>query len=514
MKNNSRCVQLWEYFNKYKIWIVVVLGCFFRLLFIGRIPGNYNYFQDEAFSAYEAYSLVNYGMDSHGYHNPVYIETWGSGMSAVQCYIQSFFIRLIGFNPVAIRLPQAILGCLTLVFFYLLVKEIAEERVAFWSTFVLSIAPWHIIMSRWGLDCNYFVGFITISLYLLITARNVVWKTILAAVLMGITLYSYASPWIVMPFLVYGIILYLYLEGEMTLKSIAIYTMVLVIVIIPLFLFIIVNMGLIPEIRTNLISIPKLSYFRSDDAKLSLDNLKRLVTFFWTQYDYISYDSALPYGTYYLFSNVFLVIGLVKNIIKRDKKSIVIWLWFLCACVLGIIVQPNFERTNMLFLPLFYFIGSGIVFVLDIFRRYKNIPAVIIALLYGINGMIYAKYYFTEYNEMMERVWPEGVEEAIVFANNYDGTIHIQDIRHPFVLCYSQYPTDKYVATVVYEDENAKFLQPISFEGYEFSDYTDDKPIKDDIYICQVDNDEAVSWIVGNDLSVAQFGNYYVAVAN
>lgn len=510
----ERFEKIKRYIEKYKIIAVAAIGFILRLLCIGRIPGNYNYFQDEAFSAYEAFSMVNYGMDSHGYHNPVYLETWGSGMSAVQCYIQTIFVRILGFSPVAIRLPQAILGCLTIVFFYLLVKEIAEERVAFWSTLVLAIAPWHIIMSRWGLDCNYYVGFVTIALYLLVTANNKVWKTILAAIVMGITLYSYASPWIVMPFLVYGIILILYLKKEMSLKSIIIYTITLGIVAIPLFLFILVNLGFIDEIRTNIISIPRLSFFRSGDAKPSLENVKRLITYFWTQYDYISYDAALPYGTYFLFSNVFLVIGLIKEAIKRSKKSYVMWLWFACAMILGITVEANFERTNMLFLPLIFFIGTGIVFVIDLFKKYKAVPIVALGLLYSINGFIFAKYYFTEYNAMMERVWPEGVEEAIVFANTYDGIIHIDNIRHPFVLCYSKYPTDKYVESVVYEDDNAKFLQPVSFDGYDFTDYTSQAPVSGDVYICAVDNDEVVPWLTDNDMSIAQFGNYYVAVAN
>ena len=503
-----------DFIIKNKIILIIMAGFLLRLLFIGKIPGNYNYFQDEVFSAYEAFSMVNYGIDSHGYHNPVYLETWGSGMSAVQCYIQTLFVRVLGFGPVAIRLPQAILGCLTIVFFYLLVKEIAEEKVAFWSALVLAIAPWHIIMSRWGLDCNYYVGFVTIALYLLITAKNKVWKTILAALFMGITLYSYASPWIVMPFLVYGIIIVLYLKKEITLKSIIIYTITLGVAAIPLFLFILINMGFIDEICTNIISIPKLSYFRSNDAKPSFENFKRLITYFWTQYDYISYDATPPYGTYYMFSNIFLVIGLIKEAIKHSKKSFVMWLWFACAMVLGVTVEANFERTNMLFLPLIYFIGAGIVFVIDLLKKYKTIPMIALGLLYSINGVIFARYYFTGYNEMMERVWPEGVEEAIVFANNYDGTIHIDDIRHPFVLCYSKYPTDKYVKTVVYEDENAKFLQPVSFEGYDFTDYTVDDPVSGDVYICSVTNEDVVPWLTDNDMSIAQFGNYYVAVAN
>ena len=116
--------------------------------------------------------------------------------------------------------------------------------------------------------------------------------------------------------------------------------------------------------------------------------------------------------------------------------------------------------------------------------------------------------------DMMERVWPEGVEEAIVFANNYNGIIHVQNIKYPFVLCYSKYPTDIFVETVEYEDDNAKFLQPVSFEGYDFTDYSSGAPIKGDVYICSVNDDDFVSWLSDNDMAIAQFGNFYVGVAN
>lgn len=503
-----------EYLKKYKVLFIFVAGFILRLLYIGRVPGNYNYFQDEAFSAYEAYSMVNYGIDSHGYHNPIYLEVWGSGMSAVQCYFQMIFIRILGFNPVAIRLPQALLGCVTLVFFFLLIKEIANEKVAFWATFVLAICPWHITMSRWGLDCNYYIGFITISMYLLVSARNNIWKTILAAIVMGIALYSYASPWVMMPFLVYGTILVLYLCKEMNLKSIIVYTLVLGIVVFPLFLFILVNMDFIPEIRTNIISIPRLSYFRSDDVKPSLAKFKQLITYFWTQYDYVSYDSTPQYGTYYLFSNVFLVVGLIGAVVKKKKKIVVMWIWLLCGLVMGASIEANFERINILFIPLIFFIGYGIVIVINVFENSHAIGEIAIGTLYTVAGLIFTIYYFTGYNEMIERVWPEGTEEAIVFAQNYESTVHVRDIRHPFVLCYSKYPVTKYVETVVYEDDNAKFLQPIKFEGYDFTDYTQTEPISGDVYICSVENQTAVSWLASHDMSYAQFGIYYVGVAN
>lgn len=503
-----------KYINKYKLVSVIVIGCVLRLAYIGRIPGEYNYFLDESFSAYEAYSMLNYGIDSHGYHNPIYLESWGSGMSAVQCYIQMLFIKILGFRPVAVRLPQALLACVTLVFVYLLMKEIAEERTAFWATFLFAISPWHLIMSRWGLDCNFFIGFVTIAMYLLISSRNVLWRTILAAVFTGITLYSYASPWIVMPFMVYGTIIYLFLRKEMTIKSILIYTVVLGIVAFPLFLFIAINMGFLPEIRTNIISIPELGYFRSDDVYPSIENVKRMISFFWTQYDFVTHDSIPKYGIYFKFSNIFLIIGFINEIVKRSKRAIIMWIWLACGFVMGCFIVANFERLNILFIPLFFFVASGINCTIGLCKKWKIAATIIMVLLYSINGIMFAKFYFIDYNASIFNILPNGVQEVLIFAQNYEGTIHIQDIRHPRVLCYTQYPVDKYVETVVYEDEHAKFLQPKSFEGYDFTEYIHDDAVKGDVYICSVENDEAVDWLAEHDMSCAQFGKFYLGVAN
>ena len=53
--------------NFYKIlfFLFLIIGIISRIWKLGIVPGDLN--ADEAFSAYEAYSLLHYGMDSAGY---------------------------------------------------------------------------------------------------------------------------------------------------------------------------------------------------------------------------------------------------------------------------------------------------------------------------------------------------------------------------------------------------------------------------------------------------------------
>ena len=95
---------------------ILLLGILLRFVCYWIIPGGLN--QDEAYSGYEAYSLLKAGMDSHGYVNPVYFISWGHGMNALYAYLTIPFIAIGGLSVYTIRLPQVILGCMIIPLFY------------------------------------------------------------------------------------------------------------------------------------------------------------------------------------------------------------------------------------------------------------------------------------------------------------------------------------------------------------------------------------------------------------
>ena len=145
-----------------KVFIILCLvGFFSSFIMLGRIPGGVN--QDEAYAGYEAYSILHYGMDSHGYKNPVYFMSWGSGMNVLYSYLSIPFIAMFGLNNFSIRIVQVISSLLLLVFSYKFVKRISGIKYAMWTLFLLTISPWRILMSRWGLESNLAPTFIIIA---------------------------------------------------------------------------------------------------------------------------------------------------------------------------------------------------------------------------------------------------------------------------------------------------------------------------------------------------------------
>lgn len=56
-----------------KLLVIMLVTIFSRVMLLGLYPGGVH--ADEAFAGYEAFSMLRYGADSWGYHNPVYLET-------------------------------------------------------------------------------------------------------------------------------------------------------------------------------------------------------------------------------------------------------------------------------------------------------------------------------------------------------------------------------------------------------------------------------------------------------
>ena len=77
----------WLKANKFIILvcIILLLGFLVRLIGITDYPNGLNC--DEASIGYEAYSLLNYGIDRNGNSWPVFLEAWGSGQNALYMYI-------------------------------------------------------------------------------------------------------------------------------------------------------------------------------------------------------------------------------------------------------------------------------------------------------------------------------------------------------------------------------------------------------------------------------------------
>lgn len=94
---------------------ILIIGILIRSVYL-IYP--YGVFYDEAINAYDAWCIGLYGVDQHLTPYPVYLESWGTGQSALYAYLALPFIKLFGISTVAHRIPMALISCISLLLFY------------------------------------------------------------------------------------------------------------------------------------------------------------------------------------------------------------------------------------------------------------------------------------------------------------------------------------------------------------------------------------------------------------
>ena len=184
-------------YKKFLVIVLIVIGFLIRLLMLKSLPYGLN--QDEASSGYDAFALLTSGIDRNGDSFPVLFVSWGSGQNALMAYLAMPFIALFGLNEVSLRLPNAILSSVTLIFFYLLVKRIRDEDTAITALLYMVFCPWHIMISRWALESNLLPCMLTIGVYFTSEAEDDVKKLIPAAIAFGLALYAYGTAFFFLP---------------------------------------------------------------------------------------------------------------------------------------------------------------------------------------------------------------------------------------------------------------------------------------------------------------------------
>jgi 4-amino-4-deoxy-L-arabinose transferase-like glycosyltransferase len=490
-----------------------------RFILIGLYPGGIH--ADEAFSGYEAWSMLNFGYDSWGYHNPVYLTVWGGGMSVLESLLMIPFVAMGGLNTWMVRMPNMIMGILTVYVFYKLLLKVSTKNIAYMGAFLLAIGPWHIMTSRYGMDANLSPAIILLGVYFTVLGIEKEKYMILAAIFWGLSLYAYVVNWIFVPIMLVGIVIYCVWTKRIRFSC---YTVVSVIVLfleaLPLLLFVAVNFDLLPEIRTSFISIPKMAGFRSDELALSgmFGKIIKFVRILVTQNDYCIWNSIKWFGVYYLYSTPFIIIGLfvvVKRVILNLKNRkfeygvLLLW-WLICGCFMGLIQEAGINRINCLYLALFILLSVGVVKCVEVFRNYSRYIRNTIISVYIVSFAIFVGYYFTAYQPDISQKQLAGAGDALEYAlqicSDYgDGNIYMTgSLRHSQVLFYTQYPTDQYISEVKWENYPAKQLIAKSFGPFRWGDDIEG----DNVHIITTLEIEEYE----DDYSITIFGTCAVAV--
>ena len=461
-------------------WIILLIGIFARTFMFGEVPGDIN--QDEAFAGYNAWTLMHHATDSFGYRMPVYLTAWGSGMNALESYLMIPFVALFGLKVWAIRLPMVIVGILSLVALYKMVLHFSDKKTALATLLFLAICPWHIMLSRWALESNLAPGFVLFGLFFFIKGLDKPKFLIPSALCYGLSLYAYATIWTAVPFIILASVLYAIWTRSLKMnRYLWISLGILVVLALPLALFLMVNKGIIAEIRLPFLSIPKLVYLR--DSEISFRGIPENIVNLWnilrTQSDGLPWNQIRGYGIFYEATLPFFFVGLIASLryaildIRHRKLglNVFVLIWLLAGFSIGALIHVNINRVNLLFIPMVILAMQGILLTFNYIHP-KTIIIPLVAYLCCFAG--FEKNYFTIYKEAIGHNFCNGLEKAVELASSKapDNTRIVVDpgTSYPRILFFGKVDLESYLSTVKYTNFPSAFLYVSSFDKYIFTD--------------------------------------------
>lgn len=498
----------------------LIIGMLIRIVGIADMPNALNC--DEASAGYEAFSILNYGIDRNGNFMPAFLVAWGSGQNALLSYLMIPFIKVLGLCTLSIRLPMAILGCISLIIMYLLLKKISNKKIAVIGLAFFAICPWHIMKSRWGLESNLFPDLILIFTYFLVKGLEDKNKVLyyISFVIAGMTAYAYGTSYYFLPVFLIPLLIILVKQQKITIKQAIVSIVIVGIVSLPIILYVIINTLGLDQINLPFVTIPKLevnrykeltSMFSGNFLTSSISNFIQSVKILITQNDWLQWNSIWPFGTIYLFSTIFTIIGLIdsfrKNSIIEIKYKYIINIWFIVSVILTFICEPNINRLNIIMIPIIYYTIIGIY--LSINNRKKL--AICIAIIYIISFGLFIKKYFSQ-NCDEYGTFEANLKEVIQYVEQFeDKDIYITDkiqSNYMHVLFYTQYDTRKFVETVNYENPYVEFRKVNSFGNYYFENITEINEDESKVYVIR--KSDLKNYNLEDNYKITEFEKYVV----
>ena len=355
------------------LFFLFVVGIITRYINIDQLPGLQI---DEAMSGYDTWALANYGTDSALNSWPIYLIGYGTGPSAFYTYLSLPFVKMLGLSLVSTRLAMLFLSSVTiLVVLWMLLKLNLSEKLTLSIFFMLIISPWHMLISRFGLDANVAPHLLLIAVCLILVGMNERGKrqTIFyssAICLIGLTSYAYLATWYFLPLFLLFLLGYFLKNRLLRSKQVICLMSVLLITIIPIVIF-----AYVQYVRHETLTIFGITFakmigsqsegqtilFQKDIWNAFLGNLQRILGFLLSGRDGLIFSSIQGFGFMYNLAGLLLAsLGWSK---MRQEKSPLTQLtigWFLCSLPLILIIVPVVHHWNVMMFPIIIMMGYGL----------------------------------------------------------------------------------------------------------------------------------------------------------
>ncbi len=182
--------------------LIFTISISVRFYKIGKIPNGIS--PDEASIGYNAYSILRTGKNIYGENFPLFFKFFDSNVGGLTIYSIVPTIFIFGLNDFSIRVVPAALGVLATIIIYLLARLLypKDKYISYIAGLTFALAPWSVAISRAAFGHINIILFYLLFLLFLIFSISKKSKFIpLAALFLGLTLYTYLAAIIYLPLL-------------------------------------------------------------------------------------------------------------------------------------------------------------------------------------------------------------------------------------------------------------------------------------------------------------------------
>lgn len=472
---------------KNKILIVLtaifLLGTFLRFWQLADYPVHLTI--DEVAIGYNAFSILETARDEHGAFLPLSFKSTGDWKPPLLIYLTTPSLALFGLNEFAVRLPIAIVGSLTPLVVFLLVKKLTRNKaLGILTAFSLAISPWHLHFSRASFEAILALFFVLLGVWLFLESiEKRRWLLLVSVFCFALSMYSYHAEKVFTPLLVL-VLLIVYRKKLLALKKeVATGFLLGCLLVLPLGLMMFGPQG---QTRAQMTFISQDIEISRDlhqaGEQLSLmekifDNNFLILGNFWLK-RYLNYwdptfiffkgmrltlPSNQDIGLFHLFEMPLFLLGLgllffKKRIFSSEAKNLIIFWLILGPLAASLANNDQHALRSLTFLPMpqlivalgFFFLWARLtkkslvkkaVFSLFVAGIVLVSLVYYFDLYYRHHPIQFSEYYDYGYKELSLYAWEHQKEYQEIVVDYNFGTKgpYITGVPHLYMLFYGKY---------------------------------------------------------------------------
>lgn len=489
--------------------LIICIAAFLRLYKLDSIPPGLS--QDETSIGYNAYSILKTGKDEHGVPFPQNFKAFGEYKLPGYIYLSTVPIAILGTTPLAVRLPSALFGILTVVLMFFLVKELFPRdntTVPILSTALLAVNPWHLHFSRGAFEVTVSLFFITSACLLWLIAKRRAQPAFLIGVsllLFSLAGYTYNIARLLGPLC----IIFFAITSVPTFKRFHLGSWLIVILFgissfAPMFLGMLLNGGLSSTSGTMIwssayIQAPLLewrSYFYlwpititkilfNKPLLTSMQFIQNFINFFSPSFFFTTGSLHGNHGIgnvgeWYTFEAITILFGVIAAYKKKIHPLVGFWIFATIIIVSLTRESPQASRALFIVVPVTLLSALGALSIITYISSWKLSLLRTTTYLFIIGMCLYQLFsyfasYYTRFPILYAKPWRLGDKEVSLYIKDQESKYDkiIIDTKSGFIytslLYYLSYTPSKFQQETTWsKDDSEGFSFPTRSGKYEF----------------------------------------------